>query len=83
MAAEDGRSDEARERFARALAADPAEAAKLLALASMLASRGRTGEARGYLELFEQHADPARFGRELEQVRVVLGRGGAAAAQPR
>jgi choline-sulfatase len=83
MAAEDGRADEARERFARALAADPAEAAKLLALASMLASRGRMAEARGYLELFEQKAEPSRFARELEQVRVALGRGGAAAAQPR
>ena len=77
------RSDEARERFSRALAADPAEAAKLLALASMLASRGRMAEARGYLELFEQNAEPSRFARELEQVRVALGRGGAAAAQPR
>ena len=83
MAGEDGRSDEARERFARALAADPAEAAKLLALASMLASRGRMAEARGYLELFEQKAEPSLFARELEQVRVALGRGGAAAVQPR
>jgi arylsulfatase A-like enzyme/Flp pilus assembly protein TadD len=83
MAAEDGRADEARERFSRALAADPGEAAKLLALASMLASRGRMGEARGYLELFEQKAEPSLFARELEQVRVALGRGGAAAAQPR
>jgi arylsulfatase A-like enzyme/Flp pilus assembly protein TadD len=83
MAGEDGRSDEARERFSRALAADPGEAVKLLALASMLASRGRMPEARGYLELFEQQADPARFGRELAQVRGALGHGGAAAAPPR
>ena len=69
MAGEDGRDGEARERFARALAADPAEAAKLLALASLLAGRGRMAEARAYLELFEQHADPARFARELAQVR--------------
>ena len=81
MAAEDGRADEAHERFARALASDPAEAAKLLALASLLAGRGHMEEARGYLELFEQQAEPALFARELAQVRATLGRGGA--AQPR
>ena len=74
MAAEDGRADEARERFSRALAADPAEDAKLLALASLLASRGRMAEARLYLELFARQAPPALFARELEQVRAVLGR---------
>jgi arylsulfatase A-like enzyme/Tfp pilus assembly protein PilF len=83
MAGEEGRDGEARERFARALAADPAEAAKLLALASLLAGGGRMAEARGYLELFEEAADPKRFARELAQVRAALGRGSAPAAQPR
>jgi arylsulfatase A-like enzyme/Tfp pilus assembly protein PilF len=83
MAGEDGRADEARERFARASAADPAEAGKLLALAALLAGRGRQAEARGYLELFERQASPALFARELEQVRVALGRPGPSSAGPR
>jgi hypothetical protein len=52
---------------------DPAEAGKVLALAAQLATSGRRDEARGYLELFAAPASPALFGRELEQVRGVLG----------
>jgi arylsulfatase A-like enzyme/Flp pilus assembly protein TadD len=73
MAGEDGRVDEARQRFSRASAMDPAEAGKVLALAAQLATSGRRDEARGYLELFAAQASPALFGRELEQVRGVLG----------
>ena len=83
MAAEDGRMDEARQRFVRAFAADPAEAGKLLALAAHLASGGRVAEARGLLQLFAEQASPALFARELEQVRAVLGAPGPRRAADR
>jgi Flp pilus assembly protein TadD len=83
MAGEDGRIDEARQRYALAFATDPAEAGKLLALAAHLASRGRRDEARALLELFAEQASPALFARELEQVRAVLGAPGPTRAAGR
>ena len=51
----------------RAMALDPAESEKLLALAALLARKAAGAEARAYLELFLATAPPALYAREIEQ----------------
>jgi Tfp pilus assembly protein PilF len=72
MAAESGHGAEALERFGKAIALDPRENEKLLALGLLLWQRGRRAEARPYLELFAASAPPARYAREVERVRALL-----------
>jgi tetratricopeptide (TPR) repeat protein len=69
LLAEDGQNGDAIGHWTRAVALDPAESAKLLALAQLLAQRGRAAEARPYLELFLASAPPAVHARDLERVR--------------
>ena len=72
MATEEGGIQEALEHWRRAVALDPGEHAKLLAVAGGLWQAGRRAEARPLLELFAASAPPARFGAELERVRGLL-----------
>ena len=73
LAAEDGRSDEALERCRKAVALDPREWPKVLALGSLLWQKGRQAEARSYLELFAAGAPPV-YAREIDRVKVWLSR---------
>lgn len=74
LAAEDGHVEEATRHWQQALALDRRECEPLLALGSLLLRKGRQREARGYLQLFVTAAPPARYGREIEQVRTWLAR---------
>jgi Tfp pilus assembly protein PilF len=76
MAAEEGRLEEARAHWARAISLDPRESGKLLPLASLLGRAGREAEARAYLELFAAAAPPALYARDIERARQYLARGG-------
>jgi arylsulfatase A-like enzyme/Flp pilus assembly protein TadD len=63
MDAEDGRSHQATDEWQRALALDGSERARLLALISLLETRGRSGEARMYRELLDAtRIDPQNAG---------------------
>jgi Tfp pilus assembly protein PilF len=73
LAAEDGRSDEALERCRKAVALDPKEWPKVLALGSLLWQKGRYAEARSYLELFAAEAPPV-YAREIDRVKGWLSR---------
>jgi hypothetical protein len=89
MAAESGDVKGALGRWRTAVAVDPGEYAKVLALGGLLLRQGRTTEARAYLELFAEGAPPSRYGRELASVRswfatgkLPAGAGGAPATTP-
>ena len=69
LLAEGGQAEEAIAHWKSAVALDPAESGKLLALAQLLAQRGRAAEARPYLELFVASAPPALYARDLARVR--------------
>jgi len=69
LLAESGERDSAIGHWKSAIAIDPAESGKLLALAQMLVQKGRAPEARPYLELFVASAPPALYARDLERVR--------------
>jgi tetratricopeptide (TPR) repeat protein len=69
LLAEGGQAEEAIAHWKSAVALDPAECGKLLALAQLLAQRGRAAEARPYLELFAASAPPALYARDLARVR--------------
>jgi tetratricopeptide (TPR) repeat protein len=76
LATEEGRAAEALEHWKAAVALDPREHEKLLALGVYHWRSGRPQEARPYLEFFLASAPPARYAREIEQVRAWLaGRG--------
>ena len=75
MAAESGDVKGALGRWRAAVAVDPGEYAKVLALGGLLLRQGRTTEARAYLELFAAGAPPSRYARELEFVRSWLATG--------
>jgi arylsulfatase A-like enzyme/Tfp pilus assembly protein PilF len=72
MAADAGRVDEAVDRWKRAIALDPREREKPLALGTLLWRRGRRGEARVYLQLFLDAAEPRADAAAIERVRGLL-----------
>ncbi len=72
LAAEAGRVDEAVERWRKAVALDPGEHAKLLAMGMHFGRQGRLVEARALLELFVASAPRQRYAREIEGVRRLL-----------
>ena len=75
LAAEDGRTAEAVEHWARAGALDPREYRKLAALVAMLVQGGRGQEARAYAELFVANAPPALYAHDIERARAWLAQG--------
>ena len=72
MEAEDGRVEEAIDRWKKAVALDAREYEKLLSLSSFLLSGGRSVEARAYLEFFVASAPPALYTRDIERARSWL-----------
>jgi arylsulfatase A-like enzyme/tetratricopeptide (TPR) repeat protein len=72
--AEEGRHREALAAFERAVRADPAESARVMAAGALFMQQGRGAEARPYLELFARLAPAQRFGAELARVRAWLAR---------
>jgi Tfp pilus assembly protein PilF len=74
MAAEDGRTAEAIERWKRAGALDPREYRKLLALVPMMIQRGRVQDARAYAELFAANAPPSLYAQDIQRARQWLDR---------
>jgi tetratricopeptide (TPR) repeat protein len=78
--AESGRAGEALEHWRKAVALDPGESEKLLALATLLGKRGRAAEARPYLELFVASAPTALYAREIERARRWLAQSASPAA---
>jgi len=75
LAAEDGRTAEAVEHWARAGALDPREYRKLAALVAMLVQGGRGQEAHAYAELFVANAPPALYAHDIERARAWLAQG--------
>jgi tetratricopeptide (TPR) repeat protein len=72
MATEEGRPEEALAHWRAAVAADPQEHAKLLAVGTGLWNGGRTAEARPLLELFAASAPGADYGEQIARVRALL-----------
>ena len=77
IAAEEGRWDEAIERWRRAAALDPRDYQALFNLGRTLRERGRPDEARPFLERYLRAAPPALEARDLARVRAWLGESGA------
>jgi cytochrome c-type biogenesis protein CcmH/NrfG len=77
MDAEEGRVTDALDHWRKAIALDPRECEKLLALASLIDRRGGGAAARPYIELFVALAPPERYAGELARVKAWLA-GGAA-----
>jgi arylsulfatase A-like enzyme/tetratricopeptide (TPR) repeat protein len=75
MDAEDGDRPAALTRWKAAVAADPGEYAKLLALGGLLLRQGRAAEARAYLEVFAEGAPASQYAREIASVRGWLAAG--------
>jgi arylsulfatase A-like enzyme/Tfp pilus assembly protein PilF len=73
LAQEDGARDEAIGHWKQAIALDPRECRKLLAVTFGMAQAGRAAEARPYLELFVAVAPASSYAREIERVRSLLG----------
>ncbi len=73
IAAETGHPEEAIEHWKRAVALNPREWDTLFNLAEVLERRGRTAEARPYVERFVQGAPPAQYGPEIRRFRALLG----------
>lgn len=69
VAVEEGRAVEAVEHWRAAVALDPREYEKLLALGVYHWRSGRAQDARPYFEFFLASAPPARYAREIAQVR--------------
>jgi choline-sulfatase len=74
MAAEEGRAEAAAAHWKAAVAADPREHDKILALGLGLWRQGRP-EGRPYLEFFVTSAPPAVYARQIEGVRGLLAAG--------
>jgi len=72
IAAEEGRRAEALDRFKKAVAIDPREHEKVLALGLLFWQRGRADEARPYLDFFVASAPPGPYAREIERARSLL-----------
>jgi arylsulfatase A-like enzyme/Flp pilus assembly protein TadD len=72
MAAESGRASEAIEHWRNAVALDPEEHEKILAVGMRLRSLGREREARPYLEFFVSSAPRELFGPAIERVSALL-----------
>lgn len=72
MAAQGGRVDEALDHWRRAIALDPGESEKLMALGALLLRGGPPARARPYLELFVATAPSPRYAREIERARALL-----------
>jgi len=73
VAAEEGRWDEAIERWRRAAALDPRDYQALFNLGRTLRDRGRADEARPYLEAYLRAAPPALEASDIARVRGWLG----------
>jgi cytochrome c-type biogenesis protein CcmH/NrfG len=73
IAFQQGRRDEAIERWKRAVELDPRNFDALFNVATELVNAGRMAEARPYLEQFVRTAPPAIYGRDIERVRQLLG----------
>jgi Flp pilus assembly protein TadD len=69
---EAGRADEALAHWRKALAFDPRERDALLALGALLRRRGRSAEARIYLELYVTTAPAGARAPDVERVREWL-----------
>ena len=72
MASEDGRVEEALDHWRAAVAADPAECARLYAIAGRLWGAGRAAEARPLLELFAASAPAESYRAEIARARSLL-----------
>jgi choline-sulfatase len=72
IAAREGQMEEAIERWKKAVELDPREYDTLFNLGSSLVRRGRTAEARPYLERFSREAPPALYASDITQVRAWL-----------
>ena len=72
MAAEDGRHDLAIAHWKQAIALDPRELEHLLSFAEYLLRRGRSADARPYLELVLSSASPEQDARLVERARALL-----------
>jgi Flp pilus assembly protein TadD len=72
MAAEEGRRDEALSHWRTAVALDPGEYEKLLAIGLSLARSGRPAEARAYVQLFVGEAPPARYAADIARAKQWL-----------
>jgi arylsulfatase A-like enzyme/tetratricopeptide (TPR) repeat protein len=74
MAAEEGRREDSLQQWRRAVAVDPAEFEKLLAVGLSLAHAGRGSEARPYLQLFADAAPASRYAADVTKAREWLRR---------
>jgi len=72
MAAEDGRHDQAIAHWRQAIALDPGELDHLLSFAEYLVRRGRSADARPYLDLVLSSASPDQDARIVERARGLL-----------
>jgi predicted Zn-dependent protease len=73
IAAQEGRLEDAVERWRRAVALDPRDYQTLFNLGVTLRREGRDAEARPYLEAYLRTAPPALEGRDIARVREWLG----------
>jgi tetratricopeptide (TPR) repeat protein len=67
-----GKHDAAFAHWRRAVELDPSDLEALYNLATGLAAAGRRNEAKPYADAFVRQAPPARFARELAQVRPLI-----------
>jgi len=77
IAAEEGRVDEAVERWKRAVALDPQDYQTLFNLGTTLRRLRQEAEARPYLEAYLSAAPVALEGRDMARVRSWLAEGSA------
>jgi Tfp pilus assembly protein PilF len=72
IAAQEGRPEEAIERWRRAVALDPRDYQTLFNLGVTLRKAGRPAEARPFLEAYLKAAPPALEARDIARVRTWL-----------
>lgn len=72
LAADEGQVDESLQHWRRAVALDPAEFEKLLAVGLSFARSGRTAEARRYVQLFAAGAPGPRYAADVARARLWL-----------
>ncbi|MEW6366422.1 MAG: sulfatase-like hydrolase/transferase [Acidobacteriota bacterium] len=70
-----GSNDAAISNWKRAIETDPRRYEAIYKLASLCQSLGRSAEAATYADQFVKTAPPARYKREIEQMRKMLARG--------